>query len=184
MKSTVPNTYRGRTMTHYPYKFILGCFLFILPPIGSSSAFEDGDRPGGDYTSFSIPRNQPTTLCATACQRDPRCVAWTLDFRGSIETPMRCWLKNSAPPLQPLQQLFSGLKRPLEPNIDRLGSDFDSFDLDFPDPLACQVRCDVNDGCRAWTYVNPGVQGANARCWLKGSLPSGQSNNCCISGHK
>ncbi len=169
---------------HHRYKLILSCVLFCLLPTGTSWAFENGDRPGGDYTSFPIPRNQPTTLCATACQRDPRCVAWTLDFRGSIETPMKCWLKNKAPPLQPVQQVFSGVKKPLESNVDRHGSDFDSFDLEFPDPLACQVRCDLNNACRAWTYVNPGVQGPNARCWLKNSVPSQVANSCCISGHK
>ena len=109
---------------YHRYKLILSCVLFCLLTTGTSWAFENGDRPGGDYTSFPIPRNQPTTLCATACQRDPRCVAWTLDFRGSIETPMNCWLKNKAPPLQPVQQVFSGVKKPLESNVDRRGSDF------------------------------------------------------------
>jgi hypothetical protein len=134
--------YGGRRMARHQYKFIF-CFLFILPSISNSLACDNGDRPGGDYTSFSIPRNQPADLCDTACQRDPRCVAWTLDIRGSNETPMRCWLKNSAPPLQATQLVYSGLKAALEVNVDRPGSDFNRFDLDFPDPFACQVKCDV-----------------------------------------
>jgi hypothetical protein len=38
--------------------------------------------------------------------------------------------------------------------------------------------------CRAFTYVNPGFQGPNARCWLKNSAPQANPSNCCISGVK
>jgi hypothetical protein len=30
--------------------------------------------------------------------------------------------------------------------------------------------------------VQPGVQGPNARCWLKNSVPPPVASNCCVSG--
>ena len=54
-----------------------------------------------------------------------------------------------------------------EPDIDRAGSDYTSFDLQAPRPELCRDRCLGEPQCRAFTYVNPGVQGQQARCWLK-----------------
>jgi hypothetical protein len=48
----------------------------------------------------------------------------------------------------------------------------------------CQQQCADNAPCRAWTYVNPGVQGPQARCYLKGSMPVEVANACCTSGIK
>lgn len=38
--------------------------------------------------------------------------------------------------------------------------------------------------CVAWTYVNPGVQGPQARCWLKSAVPAPRPSTCCVSGIK
>jgi hypothetical protein len=38
--------------------------------------------------------------------------------------------------------------------------------------------------CRAWTFVKPGVQGPQARCWLKHQAPEARPHPCCISGVK
>ena len=38
--------------------------------------------------------------------------------------------------------------------------------------------------CVAFTYVNPNVQGPNARCWLKNAVPNPVANPCCTSGVK
>jgi hypothetical protein len=69
-----------------------------------------------------------------------------------------------------------------EQNVDRPGSDFQNFDLPEPNPALCRDYCLRNGLCRAFTYVNPGVQGPNARCWLKNSVPRAFPNNCCVSG--
>jgi PAN domain len=79
------------------------------------------------------------------------------------------------PTLAPAQMTF-------EVNIDRPGSDFTSFDLGSASARSCQRACIRDDGCRAWTYVRPGYQGAAPRCWLKGAIPAGTPNPCCISG--
>ena len=73
----------------------------------------------------------------------------------------------------------------VEVNIDRPGSDYKSFNLPYPDYRLCQNACERDPKCMAWTYVKPyTIQGPQARCWLKGSIPSKVSRNCCISGIK
>ncbi len=71
-----------------------------------------------------------------------------------------------------------------EENTDRPGMDLSNFDLSSPEPLLCQKACNDEPGCKAWTYVKPGIQGPNARCWLKDGIPDAYSNDCCISGIK
>jgi 1-phosphatidylinositol phosphodiesterase len=72
----------------------------------------------------------------------------------------------------------------LEINVDRPGSDYRSFDLGSTRPEECRDTCMVEPQCVAFTYVNPGVQGPSARCWLKNSVPPPSASNCCVSGVK
>lgn len=76
----------------------------------------------------------------------------------------------------------AGAQTSFEPNTNRQGLDYRSFDLDSPDPRACQTQCIAETACRAWTYVVPGVQGPKARCWLKNGVPPPTAENCCVSG--
>lgn len=69
-----------------------------------------------------------------------------------------------------------------EDNVDRPGGDYTSFNLPAGSgPQACEQFCDADGQCKAWTFVRPGVQAPNARCWLKSSVPAAQANNCCVS---
>ena len=70
----------------------------------------------------------------------------------------------------------------LEIGIDRPGGDYSSFDLPEANPALCESTCRNDSVCRAFTYVNPGVQGASARCWLKNVVPPQVASNCCVSG--
>jgi hypothetical protein len=67
---------------------------------------------------------------------------------------------------------------------NRAGSDIANFDLPSANPAMCQQSCADNAACRAWTYVNPGVQNAHARCWLKNTAPVETADACCTSGIK
>lgn len=69
-------------------------------------------------------------------------------------------------------------------DTDRGGSDYKSLDLPTtgPVPQMCEDICKNDPNCRAWTYVKPGIQGTEARCWLKSNVPAMTPNNCCISG--
>src|SRR5262245_20679789 len=69
-------------------------------------------------------------------------------------------------------------------NTDRPGNDIRDLDLRAPDFNLCRQACDSNASCKAWTYVNPGVQGPQARCYLKSPAPAKVANNCCVSGEK
>jgi hypothetical protein len=73
---------------------------------------------------------------------------------------------------------------PLENNVDRTGSDYASFNLGTADPNLCEQACAGDPDCKAFTYVRPGYQGPNARCWLKNAVPPQTQANCCISGAK
>ena len=77
----------------------------------------------------------------------------------------------------------------MEYRTNRPGSDFDvpgMFDmpilLDRASPETCQSLCRGIGQCRAWTYVLPGFQGPEARCWLKEAVPPPIEDDCCISG--
>ncbi len=70
----------------------------------------------------------------------------------------------------------------VECDTNRNGSDYAAFDLPQANAQLCQDRCKGDNSCRAWTYVKPGVQGANARCYLKNPAPPATPNNCCVSG--
>jgi hypothetical protein len=72
----------------------------------------------------------------------------------------------------------------LEPDVDRPGADLSSFDVPQADPQICRQACDEQAACKAYTYVNPGAQGPQARCWLKSSVPPPVPSSCCTSGTK
>ena len=70
-----------------------------------------------------------------------------------------------------------------ENDTNRGGSDYRNFEVQ-ANPAICRDECAKDPTCRAFTYVKPGVQGANARCWLKNSVPPASANTCCVSGMK
>jgi hypothetical protein len=72
----------------------------------------------------------------------------------------------------------------MEVGINRRGADYANFDLPQPRPHLCHEACMRDGRCRAYTYVNPGVQGPNARCWLKDQVPPPDRDGCCTSGVK
>jgi hypothetical protein len=87
-------------------------------------------------------------------------------------------------PAQPTPQPMAtvGLPPGATQGIDRNGSDYRDFDLASPDPMLCLQACVADAPCQAWTYVQPGVQGDAARCWLKNAVPPATPDSCCISG--
>jgi hypothetical protein len=70
-------------------------------------------------------------------------------------------------------------------NSDRPGHDYRNFVLSSPVPRVCAEACEEDAKCKAWTYVKPNtIQGEQARCWLKDSVPPARGSSCCISGIK
>jgi hypothetical protein len=72
----------------------------------------------------------------------------------------------------------------VESDTDRPGSDYRNFDLPQPGHQACLDACAGEPSCVAYTYVKPGIQAPNARCWLKSSVPTPIQSACCVSGIK
>ena len=78
--------------------------------------------------------------------------------------------RSSSPP--PERPATSRAARPRSSSTsNRRGSDYRSFDLGSTRPEECRDTCMIEPQCVAFTYVNPGVQGPSARCWLKNSVP-------------
>jgi hypothetical protein len=69
---------------------------------------------------------------------------------------------------------------PMQVDTDLFGGDYQGFDVSNAD--ACERECKKDPRCKAWSYVRPGVQGPQARCYLKDRIPSPTPNTCCISG--
>jgi hypothetical protein len=76
-------------------------------------------------------------------------------------------------------QLAAGM----EANTDRPGADYLRFHINDGRPDRCQSECArESDRCRAWTYVQPGLQHKLAVCYLKSEVPPPVAGSCCISG--
>lgn len=69
-----------------------------------------------------------------------------------------------------------------ELSTDRPGSDYRWFVPSDPTSDVCKMACEAEGNCKAWTFVRPGVQGAEARCWLKTDVPAARPSTCCTSG--
>ena len=165
--------------------------LVAVMSIHSASAggSEPGiDRRGSDYKVIDLVPPTPPSLigvefiCEQDCGRDSSCKAFTFVNAGVQGPNAKCWLKNSVPQPTPCSFCTSGVKTNAEPGIDRPGQDYKNFDLASANPASCEASCTGDRQCMGWTYVNPGVQGPNARCWLKTSLPQAVVNSCCTSG--
>jgi hypothetical protein len=149
------------------------------------------DRPGGDY--FSVPmRSGDPAQCAARCERDQRCRAWAFSYPATESTSAVCWLKSRVMPRVASTCCASGVRGtgvieprsgPIEFEIDRFGGDYRQFDV--PADAAgknCQLACEGEEGCRAWTYVRPGYLGSSAVCYLKNHITRPVHKPCCISG--
>ena len=122
---------------------------------------QDTDRFGADYAS--VPNDGTPEDCAAACARDARCASFTHVGFG-------CFLKDSVAPASaasPSQFMTSGVRRGMDPESDRVGGDYWTFDTELR-PSLCQAECarDVVN-CLAWSYRPMGTFG---RCTLKNAI--------------
>jgi hypothetical protein len=160
--------------------------MLAVPPSWAQVGF---DRPGADYTSFSIRTGDPA-VCALRCEREARCRAWAFSYPNG-ESAAVCWLKSQVPQRIGESGSVSGVRGagviepkggPVEFAIDRGGGDYKSVELDDPTGLACKAACEADNRCRAWTYLRPGYGGPAPRCYLKDKVKPPRHKPCCISG--
>jgi len=75
---------------------------------------------------------------------------------------------------------------PLEPDVNRNGSDYHNFPLDEARPELCRRACALDPTCRSFTYTKPGAtaRGRTPWCYLKNEVPVKTHDECCVSGVK
>jgi hypothetical protein len=163
--------------------------------------------PLSSLPSPPVPSSDP---CREACSSLPYCVAYTVAAPAVQGASAMCWLKWGVPAPVPNANTVSGAYTVLstERDTNRPGMDYMSFDLPLAEPDLCRQAC-AKDGtwrlavplpaappivaaaalafapphCRAYTYVNPGVHGDSARCFLKSGVPAAVTpRQCCVSG--
>jgi hypothetical protein len=162
-------------------------FAFAAPAQAQSGF----DRIGSDYLSFQV-RNGDPAVCASRCERDARCRAWSFSYPRTSNTAATCWLKNQVPARVEDKCCISGVrgagvieprKGPVEYSIDRLGGDYRNLDITADSAGAsCKAACEADSRCRAWTYVRQGYISPAPRCYLKDRITRPRHKPCCISG--
>jgi PAN domain len=170
---------------------VFGSALVMLAVVGSAQAQLGYDRPGNAYLSFTIKSGDPA-VCASRCEHDGRCRAWSFAYPHTRKLPATCWLKRKVMPRVKDDCCVSGVRGAgvieprsgsIEYSIARHGGDYKAF-ATATDPAGapCRSACEADHRCRAWTYVRPGYNGASARCHLKSKIPRPHRKPCCISG--
>ena len=152
------------------------------------------DIPGNDIARSQLSAPDPG-LCRLLCDQNGQCRAWTYVAPGQQGPTAICYLKNAAPGSVANRATISGTKpnragpQPGAARVDQTmmfgidfnGADLQSFALGRGDPALCQVACDNNPQCRAWTFIKPGVQGPPI-CFLKSGVPQPGANFNLVSG--
>jgi PAN domain len=158
--------------------------LILLAP--AARAVEGFNLPGGDYTNFPA---ASWFVCRNSCGGDSRCQGWTWVRPGIQGSAGRCWLKSRLPQLVKDTCCHSGSGANIrkadlkaEDKTNRPGSDINNFVV--RGWQACEAACAGEARCAAWSYVRPGVQGPQARCWIKLRAPNPVADANVISGVK
>ena len=172
------------------------CGIALLALAAAPACAQTGfDRPGADYTRFTVPSGDPA-VCSARCERDNRCRAWTFSYPGTTalggSSLATCWLKSQVKPLVENRCCASGVKGaalvemrpgPIENSIDRIGGDYRNFEIPAnQDVEACKTACEGDKQCRAWSFARPGYGGPTARCFLKDKITRPRRRPCCMSG--
>lgn len=133
------------------------------------------DRPGHDYLTLTA---NDAAACSDLCRRDARCQAFTW-----VAFTKHCWLKDAAATPRPTTTaMTSGVRRGLEVDTNRSGSDYRSFANSDLDPNVCQAACAAEPNCSAWTY--DGRSDRSKRCHLKNGVPAPSAMPGAVSGVK
>jgi hypothetical protein len=186
---------------------IAGVILFLVLRNGDKKAEEPTPTPVATETPTATPTPVPSptptpTPSESAEVIEKRCfdlvqgrIAW--NYGGSnqwspvnIQNLCRGTSQSDQPP-QCFQRVMhgginSGVPVPIsfENNTDRPGNDYNGFRLSSPQFELCRDACGKDPKCTGYSYVNPGVQGPTAVCYLKSPLPAPNPSSCCISGVK
>jgi hypothetical protein len=130
--------------------------------------------------------------CANECAKDGRCRAftfWPAGTQGGVATSV-CELQREIPTGVAHNFLTAGVRRGLEINTDRQGSDLRAINLGgTASAEVCQAACASDAACLAFTFAPPGWFQAdgNAMCFLKSDIPAATTSTATeglVSGLK
>ena len=169
----------------------IAVLAFAMAAVGSAGAQSGYDRPGGDFARAPVTNGDPA-VCASRCEHEARCRAWSFSYPTASGAPAMCSLKREVGRPEPSNCCVSGVRGAgvveprsgeVEYSIDRGGGDYRNFE---PKPDAegkpCADACKAETRCRAWTYRRPGYGSAAAHCYLKDAIKPPRQRPCCISG--
>lgn len=166
----------------------LGIFFAVM---NSAAAQLGYDRQGPAYLTFTVRPADPAA-CATRCERDSRCHAWSFSYPLTKTVVSTCSLMKRVPPRTKDDCCVSGVRGAgvIEPrrgviefSIDRFGGDIRNINVATdPGGASCEAACKADNRCRAWTYARPGYVDVGARCYLKSNITRPRHKPCCISG--
>ena len=165
--SPCPNT----AVAELPQKEICGGIAGIACSQGYQCEYPEANDPDAQGVCKKInapPPSQPTNVLQPMPPPDP--AGYPLGT-----------------PSQDIPIVQTGSERyTVEEGFDRPGADYENFEQTsaFQSPDLCRDACYSQPQCRSFTYVKPGIQGPQARCWLKNAVPPPVENLCCISGVK
>ena len=156
--------------------------------LGPKSLFniEQGyDLPGSDYKSFSTKAS--FSVCDVACGSDPKCLAYTW-VKPSVSPDATCYLKSFAPNRTQNPNCISGVRKGISvTGLFKVNQGIDLPGQDYKKAATggshdCEKACLSDSRCLAFTWVEPGVQGSDAVCWLKLGVPDAIQKLYCVSG--
>lgn len=159
-----------------------------------SGAMRGIDLPGLNQRSFVMIDPDPAA-CQAGCRAAKNCAAWTYTKAGILGPNAICMLKHGVPTTVASPCCVSGIETKVPAGGDLVadggrwltginlpGSDYYTFQVKSAEPRPCQRACRADQLCAAWTYIEPGMQGAQARCSLKNRVPPQVPAACCTSG--
>ena len=152
-----------------------GSFLARLDRNGQT--IDQVEYPGGTAgtTTFRVtaPGSYDAVVqgCNTGFNQDRACAPWS----GAVHLTLLG---------RPGTVAVAAAAAGMDAGYDRPGLNIASFPLAAANPNLCRERCDARGDCAAWAYVNPGLRGIAATCFLKNAVPRRVKNSCCVSGVK
>jgi hypothetical protein len=131
---------------------------------------------GNDARCFL--KNKPSTQVASPC-----CIAGFERQVADTAAEPPAAAAPAGPPANPAPAAAApAVSAAPRNNTNLMGSDYRNFVLGAGEWSLCQRACQDDNKCLSWSFVRPGLQGPNARCWLKNRIPEATPNLCCISG--
>ena len=167
--------------------------LIALAVLGAPARAQVGfDRPGGDYASFphALRRSRPMRRPLRARSALPR-LGLLLSRDRKRQRRLLAQVPGHAAGRSDLLRVrrardrrhrAAQRDRSSSASIASAATTGSSRFRPIPNGKSCQLACEGEEGCRAWTYVRPGYVGTSAVCYLKNHITRPVRKPCCISG--